>query len=381
MASFHPQTFETTSKKTKKNKVFKKWVLPAAVFMLSTNFLLRDNRRWNPDPDDYTGIRMPFSSRRLQQYNTTEGYTLPAWCDNLADVWDPIQPGDQPFFWYIPKSGGTTLEKVFGWCLNLTQATDEGEPDAELNGLQVYENIYEEDEIEGPFTPKFANVKTNTLEWIAKLKVLNFGSSGVADLMMSQYLAAAVGNLWNSEPGTPKARGVLMFRHPVKRTVDQFYYRQHATWEETFDEEMAKMSLAEYAKSDKWVENYYTRSLLSLQYNETVTKYHVDIAKEIMRRKFLVTVFEWYDVAIVRIEKYFGWWDSMDVLNNVTINNCHYKIIEKSDHAGTGPKVPDDETIYHTILIRNWADMELYFYAKNLFPDQRLLLGSNKFGA
>mmetsp|Transcript_18403 Transcript_18403/g.25944 ORF Transcript_18403/g.25944 Transcript_18403/m.25944 type:complete len:371 (+) Transcript_18403:248-1360(+) len=370
MDHFQPQ------RKSKKNRVVKKWLLPAAVFMLSTNFLLRENRRWNPDPEYF---RMPFSSRRLQSYNMTEGYTLPAWTDNMANVWDPIKPGDQPFFWYIPKSGGTTMEKLFGWCLNLTQATDEGTPDAELNGLQVYEHTYED--IEGPFTPKFVNVHTNTLEWIAKLKVLNFATSGIADLIMSQHLVTAIGNLFDSDPTTPKARGVLMFRHPVKRTVDQFYYRQHATWEETFDEELATMSLLQYAQSDKWVENYYTRSLLSLKYNETISKYHVDVAKEIMRRKFLVNVFEWYDVSMVRIEKYFGWWDTMDVLNNVTINNCHYKIIDKGDHAGTGPKVPDDETIYHTILIRNWADMELYFYAKNLFPDQRLLLGTNSFGA
>ena len=95
-----------------------------------------------------------------------------------------------------------------------------------------------------------------------------------------------------------------------------------------------------------------------------ITDEHVKIAKEILRRKFVVGIFEWFDVGMVRFEKFFGWWERYDVLNNLTINECHSAIIESGGEVGNFPKIDRAEEVYSKILSRSWADVELYHYAK-----------------
>ena len=97
----------------------------------------------------------------------------------------------------------------------------------------------------------------------------------------------------------------VMMRHPVKRIIDQFYYLQRSTWvgHEDYDIDLGTMSLAQYALSDKLIENYMVRTLLDLTDTFELTKSHVDQAKEILRRKFLVGIIEWFDVSVHRFEK------------------------------------------------------------------------------
>jgi len=326
---------------------------------------------------------MRAASRKLS-YNLTVGLPLPNWTDHLIDITEPINPSTQVnIFWYIPKSGGTTLEKVFIWCMGLALATDQGEADITTpDPITINEHVYNTSDMLGPFMPQYANVHTNSEAWIDELanrNYINAVAPNKPDLLFTQHFTYAIEKLLK---GTgKKARASVMFRHPVKRIVDEFYYRQHATWEESYDVEQSSMSLEAYSVSDKLIENYYVRSLLQLKDHVEITKAHVDVAKEIIRRKMVVTVFEWYEVSVVRLEKFYGWWAQRDVMNNITLNHCHYKIIENSDHAGNGPRVPSKEAIYTRILIRNWADMELYFYAKNMFPDQRVVAGDGLFGA
>jgi hypothetical protein len=49
-------------------------------------------------------------------------------------------------------------------------------------------------------------------------------------------------------------------------------------------------------------------------------------------------------------------------------------VIEEGDHIGGIPRwtAADDE--YNIISVRNWADVELYMYAKQLFVEQSKLL-------
>lgn len=188
-----------------------------------------------------------------------------------------------------------------------------------------------------------------------------------------QHMVYSMENLFSP---SYRARGFVMFRHPVKRIVDQFYYRQHATWERTYDADLAVMSLEQFAVSDKLVENLYVRELNQLQSDIDVTVAQVNLAKEILRRKFVVGITEWFDVGMVRFEKYFGWWDQYNVLGNITTNNCHYRVIEDGDTVGNYPKVPNNEDLYSIIATRNWADLELYHYAKTLFAEQAKLLSN-----
>ena len=223
-----------------------------------------------------------------------------------------------------------------------------------------------------PHFAKYVNVKTQNQVWIRRCAQRGLLESGLADVVSIQNLVYAGETLF-----TPsyRGRGFVMMRHPVKRAVDLFYYRQHATWERTYDAELAVMSLEDYVASDKVVENLEVRMLNNLKdFSVEVTEAHVAVAKEILRRKFVVGIFEWFDVSMVRIEKYFGWWEQHKVMSNLTVNNCHYRIIEHGDHIGNFPKVPDKENIYSILMTRNWADVELYHYSKTLFAEQAKLL-------
>lgn len=216
------------------------------------------------------------------------------------------------------------------------------------------------------------NVKTHTEGWIRRCATKGLLQSNLADAVSVQHMKYAAENLFTT---AYRARGFVMLRHPVKRAVDEFYYRQHATWERSYDTDLAAFSLEKFANSDKLVENAVVRMLNGLtDVNVEINEAHVAMAKEILRRKFLVSIFEWFDVGVVRLEKYYGWWDQHDVLTNSTVNHCHYNVIVKGDHIGAHPRVPEKEEIYSKIMTRNWADMELYQYAKTLFAEQAKLL-------
>jgi hypothetical protein len=56
------------------------------------------------------------------------GLELPKAFRALADLTDlPVRKGlDAPFYWHIPRSGGGTVNDIFGGCLSLTLASDAG---------------------------------------------------------------------------------------------------------------------------------------------------------------------------------------------------------------------------------------------------------------
>lgn len=190
----------------------------------------------------------------------------------------------------------------------------------------------------------------------------------MADTVTTQHVTYAASNLFTD---THQGRAFVMMRHPVKRAIDHFLSRQQAA--KGLDEALSSMTLVEFVDSDQLVENYEVRMLNGITDPRTpITNQHLEVAKEVLRRKFLVGIFEWFDVGMVRFEKYFGWWKQFDVLNNLTINNCHYSIIESGENVYA--KADNGEYIYTTILRRSWADVELYRHAKFLFAEQSKLI-------
>jgi hypothetical protein len=199
---------------------------------------------------------------------------------------------------------------------------------------------------------------------------LGLAQSKMADVYFSQHLTYSA-RLFST---AHKGRMFVMLRHPVKRVIDQFYYLQRATWDTPYDLEMGSMSLFQYANSHKMVENFVVRSMLGMTDEFELTKDHVDTAKEILRRKMFVGIIEWMDLSVHRFEKYFGWWESQMVWSDRAINHCHFRKIQEGDHVGAIPKWTADDVEYVTISVRNWADIELYMFAKQLFVEQSKLL-------
>lgn len=108
-----------------KSPVLRRMVLVLAAFAVVIGALLRSTTH---DEEASIVRALHEHSRALQwtPYDTTTTVTLPSWTDSLADVWDPILSTDTPMFWSIPKAGGTTLVRVFSFCLGLVLASNKG---------------------------------------------------------------------------------------------------------------------------------------------------------------------------------------------------------------------------------------------------------------
>lgn len=301
----------------------------------------------------------------VNNYDTTQDLTLPDFYSNFANVWEPLIDSDQAILWYVAKTGGNTFTKILCHCLHVTIASKMAAMvEGGLDGTSLTKKS-------DPLIGSFVNVDVSTSDGITKAKAWNLVPSGMADVIVTQHLAGS------SELFSPTNRGRLFvfLRQPIKRCTESFYYRQRATWESNYDKELAAMSIEGYADSNKFVENYITRSLINKVVVD-VTGADVALAKDILRRKFFIGLAEpqWYEFTIVKLEKYFGWWDEHQVLTNLTTNYCHNKQVVEGGHFGSHPKLEPRSRPYAKIGVRNWADIELYAYAKKLFHDQTVLV-------
>jgi len=171
-----------------------------------------------------------------------------------------------------------------------------------------------------------------------------------------------------------------MLRHPIKRTIEQFYYRQAITWASSFDPELAQMSIQQFASSDKVVENLLLRTLNRLEdpsiqdHRFKITRRHVEFAKTVLRTKVLVGIYEWYEASIIQFENYFGWIDLFHVLDDPVMNQCHFRISNETKSIVLPQEARRGEEAFQILAARQWADLELYHFAKRLFREQTLIV-------
>jgi len=348
-------------------KIFLRKLIPALlVLSIGATYVIQNFREISSlEASNYKALQ----SHRNLAYDTSTS-ALPSWTSNLADVWDPMLPTDTPTFWYETKGGGTTISYTFSFCLGIVLANH-------LVPLTTLENTTVDvypvgKQLSFPFQRRYVNVRTETKNQISECNSRNLLESELADVIFTPWIVHAGEVLFKPER---RSRAFAMFRHPVKRVIDQFFYRQHATFDtSSFDESLARMTLHEFITSDKVVENFEVRTLLKIEDSFAITQADVQLAKEILRQKFLIGIFEWFEASMTRYEQYFGWWEDLDVLNNYTINNCHFRVVEGMDHVGNFPKVPTLEESENILRTRMWADIELYQYAKTLFSEQASLL-------
>jgi len=297
-------------------------------------------------------------------YDTSSNMELPPWTNSFSDVWEPIEDQDTPFLWNIPQGGANTILNTWSSCLGLVLASSKGAQTTNIT-LEVQTNIASN--IGYLHTPRYVNVNTQNEYWIHQCKQRGLLESGLADVFESEHLTVAANNLFTP---TNKARGVVMIRHPVKRVIDYYYYMKDIA-----SAASESSSFEAFVESNQMVDNYVVRLLNGItDANIKITDSHTEVAKEVLRRKFVVSIFEWFDVGMVRLEKYFGWWDKFDVMRNLTVNNCHYSVIESADHYKNAHEVENGDKVFITVMNRNWADMSLYQYAKVLFAEQTKLI-------
>jgi len=323
-----------------------------------------------------------------------------------------------PFFWHIPRAGGTTLSTLFGTCLGLVQAS------SSYSSPAVYTR-WEDQEFATRFKDptlyvvhmkkqQFVNVDLNDFQGVMRAVKGKLISSDLADLVvvqdvsMGSFLLEENGDSGSAAPNhpsdEPQFKGVLfsLFRHPVERAISSFYSKQQVH-DVHFDPSLEIYSLTDWANSPQYINDYMVRSLVgklnerSPLNQQPLNRNDLDVAKEILRRKCLIGLTDEKSESLKRFEKFFDW-NAEEARRHESVNGedktaertrnekwrkeiikdeeckdrlLHYSWEKKHKHV-----IPEENDVSYKLLeSKNRYDIELYIYARQLFDEQYYQLG------
>jgi len=132
---------------------------------------------------------------------------------------------------------------------------------------------------------KFVNVDTTTKAGIIRAEELGLVPSGKVDMIFTSDINFAADHLFDSQH---KGRILAFFRHPIDRLASKFYYLQTATWERTYRPEWQGMNIIEWATNENLDENFIVKKIMGKKLSDTVDMDDLIIAKEIVRRYFVI---------------------------------------------------------------------------------------------
>lgn len=128
-----------------------------------------------------------------------------------------------PLFFHVPRTGGSTIQDLLAFCLEIVTASEVG----------VVDGHDQDDELQlisrdGWGGSMFVNVDTTSIEGIDRASELDFADSGLAEMVITSFVPQASNALFNADN---RASVFSLFRHPAERAVSLFYYLQDADWE------------------------------------------------------------------------------------------------------------------------------------------------------
>ena len=270
---------------------------------------------------------------------------------NAADVDKPRAPGraETPFFWLVPRSGANAVRTVMSRCLRLAEASEAGAGE----GSNVLKIIDGEDK-------RYVNVDLSTSKGLAHAKKLNIASSGVADVFISGDMHGTL-ELFNN---LNRARVFAVFRNPIERAMSK-YYADLAS-----DPEVAGLTLPQYIRqgSHRVQNNYLTRHL-SGRYGGKLDVWHLDIARELLRRKFVVGLARDLPATTNLFTHVYGWNTTAAIMGMDNAEQC-YQTIFNALTDSSPPSVDEGSEGWKLLVSQNWFDLKLYEYAEHLFQQQ-----------
>ena len=193
----------------------------------------------------------------------------------------------------------------------------------------------------------------------------------MADVISTKYVSFAADYLF--DVGDQKGRLFTLLRHPVEQAIMSYHHFLS-------NQKSSELTLQQYIASPYLKENWLTHFLSTLNnLEDSVTIESLDVAKEILRRKCLVGVYENMEESIELFVDYFGWAadTSLEVITGQ--KQCTAEAVDHSLDATNGfyekiIKLKYDieygSDIYETIVAKNDLDMELYWYAYDLHKAQ-----------
>mmetsp|Transcript_14265 Transcript_14265/g.29133 ORF Transcript_14265/g.29133 Transcript_14265/m.29133 type:complete len:809 (-) Transcript_14265:96-2522(-) len=285
---------------------------------------------------------------------------LPIVESNVADVEDERKEGrvETPFYWMVPRSGGNVVRTIMNQCLRFVEASELGA------GSDEEVLLVEEDD-----GKRFVNVDTSTSSGLERAKTLDLATSGVPDVIISTIFHDVLA-LFNQEN---RARAFVVLRHPLERAISK-YYSDLVTYPE-----VAGMTLTQYIREGgARVENNYVTRFLTGQYGGALGMHHLDMAREVLRRKFVVGLAS--DLpGTVRVFDYMFQWNNRtgdtsgedaDANDEMAkIYSCYDDILGALSDKSP-PKVEEGTEGWKLLMAQNWLDLKVYEYAEFLFQKE-----------
>jgi hypothetical protein len=274
---------------------------------------------------------------------------------SLADYSTPLAKTETPYFWDVHFAGETIAESVFRKCHFLIQACEHGLRQPNYNGdkLEVFEDT------NGAL---YVNVDTTTPGGIQHAQSLQLAKKHLADIVISPRMYDVAGDIFSS---TDKARLFALFRHPVHRAIDMYYYLATASWDPMYNPKLKDMTLLEYANSGSVEHNWVTRFLVN-KVGGKLDKKDMVTAKEILRTKCLIGLYDDMEASLRRFSQYFGWSKE----NTSNADECRTAVVQAGDHRHDHPPIQKYGKEWNALVEVNQFDLELYEYARILYRYQ-----------
>mmetsp|Transcript_16726 Transcript_16726/g.25274 ORF Transcript_16726/g.25274 Transcript_16726/m.25274 type:complete len:178 (+) Transcript_16726:593-1126(+) len=158
----------------------------------------------------------------------------------------------------------------------------------------------------------------------------------------------------------------VMMRHPVDRLISLYYYLKKATWEPTYSEEWASMTLMEYIQSDHVESNWMVRFLVGKP-EGLVDEHDLEEAKRILLDKFWIGLQPRFAESVQRFGFLFDW------KANPNWNACYADVEAGKNRANSNSAkehVDIESTEWAMLREVNELDLKLYVYANELYQQQ-----------
>lgn len=126
------------------------------------------------------------------------------------------------------------------------------------------------------------------------------------------------------------------------------------------------------------MENNYLTRYLSGRYGGTLDIHHLNIAREFLRRKFVVGLASDLPATANLFSHVFGWNNTAAVLGLENVDLCYNNIFNALSDKSP-PSVEEGSEGWKLLVAQNWFDLKIYEYAEHLFQlqvDQLKLTGS-----
>mmetsp|Transcript_2351 Transcript_2351/g.3288 ORF Transcript_2351/g.3288 Transcript_2351/m.3288 type:complete len:455 (+) Transcript_2351:237-1601(+) len=265
--------------------------------------------------------------------------------------------GEIPIFWNVPSTGAV-VQSVMTSCLKLVLASNHLSSDNEV--LMVHNingNLY-------------VNVDLSVAPGIERAADLDLSKSGLADVYVTPHLNYVTNLLLGKKHG---GRLFTVLRHPVDRAVNSY----HTFMSETNTTLPFLEYAANYADSD-WLTRF-----LSNERFAPISAGHLEVAKTILSQKCLIGIYSKLEESLERFETYFGWKVSGPRAPSSEL--CHETAIQNSHHRDSSAAMSImnvnltlGSPAYDLLIERNKYDLELYWYAYELFIEQKDLITNTR---